>query len=310
MISTDRKNATIPSAIDHKLRSIRTWMLTTAVARTLVWGVTVLLLTMLAAMIVDWAFVVFSTNIRLLLTAAALGTTVALTVYLGGRYCREAIDRVEAAQRVDRNLPAFEERWTTVATFPYENGHPMSPTSRAMLQQVTSEAIAMSELVDPRQVTRTGSLRVPAMACLSSVLVLASFLALNWPQTSVLLRRFWSPTADITATQLASVTEDQLVPRGATIELATAMTGLPRNSAELLVRYESGVTDTFDLRSEDGTRDRFLHSLRVNESFRYQVVAGDGRTDWHTITAIDAPEFEVIRFRVTPPDYVDRKSVV
>ncbi len=42
-------------------------------------------------------------------------------------------------------------------------------------------------------------------------------------------------------------------------------------------------------------------TVDVEESFRYRIQAGDGRTEWYTVTAIDFPVLSEIRLTVTPP---------
>ena len=46
-------------------------------------------------------------------------------------------------------------------------------------------------------------------------------------------------------------------------------------------------------------------TVDVDETFTYRVQAGDGRTEWHTVTVIDFPALSEVRLSVTPPDYVD-----
>ncbi|HVW36703.1 MAG TPA: hypothetical protein VHB99_05340, partial [Pirellulales bacterium] len=44
----------------------------------------------------------------------------------------------------------------------------------------------------------------------------------------------------------------------------------------------------------------------LEKSFRYRLQAGDGRTPWHAITALDRPALAEIRFSLAAPSYVDR----
>src|SRR5690606_28297952 len=59
------------------------------------------------------------------------------------------------------------------------------------------------------------------------------------------------------------------------------------------------------LEPEDKDRSTFVHRVAVDESFRYRVLAGDGRSAWHTITAIDYAALEEIHLSVTAPKYVN-----
>ena len=45
---------------------------------------------------------------------------------------------------------------------------------------------------------------------------------------------------------------------------------------------------------------------RLESSLRYRVQAGDGRTKWHSVTAIDRPALADVKVTLTAPAYVDR----
>ena len=70
--------------------------------------------------------------------------------------------------------------------------------------------------------------------------MLAGFLALDWRSTSVLLRRFWSPMSDISATRLHSATGDIVVPRGETVDLVAELSGRTRPLATLQILRPDG----------------------------------------------------------------------
>src|SRR6185436_20510233 len=97
--------------------------------------------------------------------------------------------------------PQLEERWQTVVGAT-NSGRQTSSTAKAMLQQVTSEAVAIGRIVQPRRVAGPGSLYTALKALAACTLMLLGFLAINWPQTSILLCRFFLPAADISATTL------------------------------------------------------------------------------------------------------------
>lgn len=309
MMSRSIQSSALPSVMEAKLRAIRRRQAALAVIRAVAIGVAVLLAAMLAAMIVDWAFTLFHTGVRVALTAAVLVLTGISLLATGVRPLMAALGWTRAATTADEAAPQLEERWTTVASFAVSNHRPSSPTAQAMLEQVTREAAAMGRLVQPRQAVTPAALRPALLAFAGSAAALAMFVALVWPQSSVLLRRFWSPFTEITATQLRSVTGDVQIPRGEPLDLVTELTGVSRQAATLTVEHDSGVVDVFALEPADDQPDHFIHAMRVADSFRYQVRAGDGQTAWHRVTAIDYPELAEVRFTVTAPAYVDRPSL-
>lgn len=299
-------NNSLPAVMQNKLQSVRWRQALFAFGRAAAIAATVLISGMVAAMAVDWWFTIFSTTVRTVLTSVTVVAGVVALLFSGMKPLIAAFRWNRAASNVDGKIPQLEERWTTVAHFANSKLPPESQTARAMLQQVTTEAVVMGALVKPATVVRPDFVKPAATALGVSVLVFALFMVANWGQTSVLLRRFWAPTADITATQLNSVSQDQTVPRGHALDLVTRMTGLLRNSATILVDIDEFGMEEIELLAEENSPDTFICRLDVDESFRYRVLSGDGRTEWHTVTAIDFPELADINLTVTPPEYVDQ----
>lgn len=306
-IARNGQNMTIPSSMESKLRTIQKRLIGRTLLRAAAIGASVLILLMILSMIVDWSLMLFDPAVRVSLTVGSLLAAVIACLWAGYRPLSRVLGWTDAAKRVDDETPLLEERWTTVLTFTeQEVNHPVNSTMRAMLQHVTSEAVAMGELVEPKAITRSISPRRALVSLAGCLILCAGFLAINWAQTSILLQRFWNPTANITATQLESVTGDLTTPRGETVNLIAKLSGVPRDEALLTVRYESGINEVFPLDALPDSPENFLHSLRVDESFEYQLAAGDGRTAWHEVTAIDYPLLDEISFRVIPPAYLDR----
>lgn len=299
-----------PSAIEHKLRTVR-WRHAIATAVfALAFSICVLITLMLVAVLVDWAFPFLSTPWRIALTATTLIASVSTFVVLGLRPIRHALGWNRAATAVDEEIPALEERWSTVASLANRNPTTQTPIELAMAAQVTSEAIALERIVQPSQVAPPVTTR-PALMALGGCSLLVGLMFFASPtQMTVLLRRFWSPTSTITASQLTSLTGDQVVPRGEKIELLTKLEGLPRSTATLTIRDQEGEEQTLTLRASPETPMQFAHTMRIDGSLMYRVRAGDGQTQWHAIDAIDYPEVEAIKFQIEFPEYTQRESVV
>jgi len=307
-------SSALPSAMEQKLRQIRWRQTLLAILRAVAISASVLIVAMVVAMAFDWSVTLFSTSVRTSLTIGAVALAVGALVVLGLPPLLAALRITHAASNADDEVPQLEERWTTVTSFAKSEHQPTSRTGQAMLQQVTSEAVAMGSLVQPTQVARPKAIRPAALMLGACGLVLAAFLAINWPQTSVLMQRFWSPTANITATQLTSVTGDVEIPRGESLDLVTELSGVPREFATLELATGEEFVDSFELTPDENQANAFIHQLTADEPFRYRVVAGDGQTPWHTVGVIDHPSLGEVRLTVTAPDYVDRakyeKSVI
>jgi hypothetical protein len=296
-----------PSVMREKLQAVRWRQAGLSAVRAVAMAGAVLLLLMIAAMSIDWIVTLFDTRVRIALTLLTLTGSLFVLLRTGVRPVIEAFGWSRAAGNVDEKIPQLEERWKTVASFAESNQQPVNSVARAMLQQVTSEAVAMSTLVRPRDVATSAPVRRPLMVLAGAGVALMIFLFSNYAQTSVLWQRFWSPTANISATQLNSLTGDVIVPRGQSLEIVVGMKGLQRDSATMsMAGLESSLlSENVVLEASAEKPETLTTTVDVDESFRYRVQAGDGRTEWYTVTAIDFPVLSEIRMTVTPPKYVD-----
>ncbi len=252
-------SASLPSTMEDKLRAIRRRLVLLSVARACAFGAAALMVAMIVVMGLDWWLTLFSTTIRVALTSASLILGVAALFAAGVRPLIDAMKFARAASDADGEVPQLEERWTTVASFATSKHQPTSATARAMLQQVTSEAVALGRLVKPAQVAKPAALKPALLALSGSGLLLVAFLATNWGQTSVLLRRFWSPLQNITATQLASATGDREVPRGERLELVVRQAGVQRAVAKLEVEGRDRILDVFEMNSNAKRQGAFAY---------------------------------------------------
>ncbi|MCA9137892.1 MAG: hypothetical protein KDB00_14070 [Planctomycetales bacterium] len=309
VMSTTISTRRFPSAIEGKLRSVRWRHAALAIAFAVSFSIGILLVLMVLSMVIDWLFPFAPFGLRWAMTAGTLVAAVATAAWLGIAPVRRALHWHRAANAVDGDIPELEERWSTVASLSARNRSNDSPVQQAMASQVISEAIAMERIVQPRRVAPPVSLRPALIVASIGIALLTILYLLNPPQTSVLLHRFWSPLSNITATQLTSVTGDQFVPRGDSVELVTELVGVPRSNATLTVSHTDGSIETYRLRPNDAAPETFVQAIRVDESLSYRVRAGDAQTPWHQLNVIDFPELEQIQFTVDFPEYTDRKRV-
>ena len=306
-MSVATKGEVYPAVMQHKLRQIRRRQCALAVVRALLLAAAALLAAMLAAMIVDGQFTLFETSARVALTASAWATAMAVLATAGARPLIAALKLRKAADRADEAVPELEERWTTVAHFAERDRPRQTRLERAMLQQVTREATALGRLVEPKRIARPAVLRPALIVCSACAAALVGYLAMDWRQNCVLLARFWAPLADISATRVQSVTGDAAIPRGDAVEIVTSMSGLPRSTATISLETDGAAVETIELQSDPERPGQWTYrATALEKSFRYRVQAGDGRTPWHVITALDRPALAEIRFSLAAPAYVDR----
>lgn len=306
-MSVATKGEVYPAVMQHKLRQIRRRQCALAVVRALLLATAALLAAMLSAMIVDAQFTLFETTVRVALTASALAIALAFLAAAGARPLVAALKLRQAADRADEAVPQLEERWTTVAHFAEQDRKPQTRLERAMLQQVTREAAALGRLVEPKRIARPAVLRPALVLCTACVAALIGYLAMDWRQNCVLLARFWAPLADISATRVESLTGDAEIPRGDAVEIVASMSGLPRSTATIWLKTDGEAVDTFELQPDPERPGHWTYrAAALEKSFRYRVQAGDGRTPWHAITALDRPALAEVRFSLAAPAYVDR----
>jgi hypothetical protein len=179
-----------------------------------------------------------------------------------------------------------------------------------MYQQVAAEATRWSPHVDPERVVSLSGL-IRALLCLTAVTaVLGLAVILDARQTTVLLRRFWSPQSLISATEIKHTPGDTVVGRGETLEIAASIEGTPVTRATLLLEPEQGEPQQLTLvphTSQDVTR--VSHRLRsVTTPVKYRLRAGDGQTPWYEVAVVDRPEIGALRLTITPPAYTHKAA--
>jgi hypothetical protein len=251
----------LPSAMEEKLAQISRRQAVIAVLRAVAIGVSVLFASMVVAMLIDWQVTLFSTGFRTTLTVTSLLLSVSGALIAGVPSLVASLKRIQAAMKADAAISQLEERWQTVIAVANSGRQPASLTAKAMLQQVTSEAVAMGRIVQPRRVAGPRSLNTALKALAACAVMLMGFLAINWPQTSVLLRRFFAPAANISATSLDCPTGDVTVARGEFVDLAAEMKGLRRKSAILTIARTDTKPET--KRAEDGELGRRIGAVEV-----------------------------------------------
>ena len=308
-MSQTMPSSSLPSAMEEKLAQIGRRQAVISVLRAVAIGASVLFATMVVAMLIDWQLTLFSTGFRTVLTVTSLALTAAALLIAGIPPLMASLKRLQAARNADAEIPQLEERWQTVVAVANSGRQPTSLTAKAMLRQVTSEAVAIGRIVQPRRVADPKSLKTALKGLVASVVVLIGFLAIDWPQTSVLLRRFLAPGANISATSLDCPVGNLTIARGEFVDLVAEMKGFRRSSAMLTIARTDSKPETVMLAVDKKKADRFVHRMQVDETIQYRVRAGDGQTAWHTTNVVDYPALAEVRFTIVAPAYLNRPNV-
>ncbi|MEM8666920.1 MAG: hypothetical protein AAGG48_05360 [Planctomycetota bacterium] len=308
-VSLSTSTPKFPSEMEGKLRSVRWRHATLTIVRAMAAAWFVLTMLMFCSVVLDWLFPFMNNSVRVLMTSSTLLVSAVTLFVLAWKQVRNALGWDRAASSVDDEIPQLEQRWRTVASVLKRDPATLTAVEKAMADQVTSEAVAMGRVVEPRRITPPASPRKALIAAMLSTIIWIGLYAVFPVYVSVLLKRFWSPTNNLTATQLASLTGDQFVPRGQKIEVLTQLTGVRRSGAVLLVRDQDGEEQQYRMHANDGSPGQFAHTLRVDDTLTYRVRSGDGQTDWHQLSAIDYPEIDEIQFAIEFPDYTEREPI-
>ncbi len=304
-MSTSQRSIEVPAPVQRKLQEVQrreTFLRFLSGATS---ALSAFLAVMLAAMLIDWMFTLFSTSLRVTLTAVAVGAGALLLLSWGVRPLLERFRLKEVARNVDQAIPQLEERWSTVTELSDTDDPPEIRGADAMIRQVTREAEDLEREVTPHAVTRTEHVlkSLYVLGGIAAVLLLVMFY--DWQQTSVLLQRFWRPTANISITDVTAVSGDVTVGEGEPLHLEALVENRAHDVALLFVRdSRGGIGEPLKLYPSNKGDGSFEHEwAAVDESFDYRFRSGDGQTPWHSVTVVERPRIAAIDFRITPPEY-------
>src|SRR3954451_1687441 len=296
-------NSAVPAAILRKLRLVQKRSMLVQVACALVAAAAVLLAAMGVAMLIDWLATLYDSRWRVVLTTLAISaaacTSVGWIIVAWRRGKR--LDRVAA--EVDRQPPPLEERWTAMTRLGEGAAKP-ELVHPAMLRRLSSEAASWEPRIEPDQVVSLSTLMRAMIGLTAVTAVLAMAVLLDSREVIVLARRFWLPSASISATKLVDVPGNLVIARGEPLALNASIDGRLVQNAILFVQTEAKPEQAITLVAERSAPVGFSHRIRsVDEPFAYRFRAGDGQTDWFNVDVADRPEIEALTLVVTPPAY-------
>jgi hypothetical protein len=309
VVNTPPRKTPLPPVLVERLDEVRRRDASLKLVAGLLDALSLFLVALFFALSIDWAFTLFSTSIRSLLTYVALGGGGAALIALAivPRFKRRTLP--ELAATVDRSVPDLEERWETVTRLNSSNDPESITGSPVMFERVVAESVAQSPRVDVQQVVPAKRLRkhqgLLAAALGANVLLFLIDPAQAW----VLVKRFCSPTAPISLTQITT-SGDVAVPRGEPVRLEAAISGRTREKANVFLRDSAGKVTAVSLAPSDRDGKQFVHAIDSAEApFSYRFRAGDGETAWHDVAIYDRPRLTNVELKLTPPEYTHLPAV-
>lgn len=322
----------MPPALDHRLNTLRRRLRQTLLAYGLGWTAAVLVGTMLAACLADWALHFDDSGVRLILCLAILagGAWVAWR-RLVAPLCVSFSD-VDLALRIEERYPGFRDSLASSVQFAAADAGDERVGSVALQRAVVRdtlarlETIAADDVIETRQSWRvaTLALAVCAVALLVALAggantaialerLLLPFSSTTWPkQTSLrLLNAQLEPLPDESTGPLRAA-------RGESLKLFAENTS-GRLPEKLILEYRvsggtsggESIADTMrPLSMKDASgRDRelaFGQLPTARGDLMFRAVGGDDATPWRRLEVAPPPVIESLQVRLTPPAYLHR----
>jgi len=307
----------IAPVIDEKLRKVRLRKICIGLLGVTILSFALLLIGMLIAMLLDAWTLPGNGALRPWLTLAAMLAAAAVFVVGVRRVLRGARELPWAAADVDSANPELEERWSTLTETASENlrvdkGH-QGAAHPAMYRKLASEAVAWAPRITPHQVVSPRTLSRSALLLLAAVVAMFALMLVDFQRATVLVRRFFAPTADITLTHFSNLPDGLVVAKGETAVLDVSLAGRVPDEAILDIRSVGGETKTHSLAIKNDDKsgaNKLVHrTADVQQPFAYRITAGDAQTDWLGVEVATRPRIAAVRFRVTPPAYTGKPEI-
>lgn len=208
-----------------------------------------------------------------------------------------------AALRLQRAFPALGSHLIAAVQLPAQVAD--GRASPEIVASVVSDADERLARIDWREAAPARPairLAGPAIALLAAGIACCIYFSDTAP---LILRRVWLSTeAPFTRTKLVVEPGDADVALGASVTLRARTSGVIPDEAVFEVRGEEGGTRAFNAAATGDTPGEFpLPIDNVQQSFRYRVLAGDARGDWHRISVLLPPVLADLAVTIEPPAY-------
>ncbi len=310
IVNTSTRKTDLPASLVTRLDEVRRREASLGLTAGLIDALSLFLVALFFALVIDWASTLFSTSVRSTLTYLALGVggTALVLLTILPRLRQRTLP--ELAASVDRSVPDLEERWETVTRLNASDDPESITGSKFLFERVVAESVEKSRHVDAERVVPARRLRKHEWLLAAALGVNAVLFLIDPAQAWVLVKRFCAPTAPVSLTQIKATSGDLAVPRGEPVRLQATLTGRLRDKAELFLRNPQGQVTTVALSPNEAEGKQFVHAIdAADEAFAYRFRAGDGQTEWHDVSIYDRPRLTGVELRLTPPEYTHLPAI-
>ena len=301
-------DAAMPEQIRHQVRQVRRTRQSRDRRYAWLVGLSVLVVMMIVAMIVEARLNLFSHAFRFALTTTSLIAAVASGWTLWQRGKRKNERLVSAAKAVDATFPSLEERVSTLTSCEEDRLASKHLAHPAMLNRLASETTKIHQRVEPKPIVSQKMLRRPLMWLAAATAIMLGLFVWDAPKTLVQIGRFWAPWTNLSVTRVSPVEADHVVARHEPIKLTASLEGRLVDEVEFVSSTVEG-SERSETQLWTSVKDpsvaRFRQSKAV-ESFDYRFRAGDGQTEWHRVTVADRPKIDDLTMRIIPPAYTGK----
>ncbi len=292
-----------PEQLDSLIRTV--WWrrqrlhLTAGVLAFCRWGV----LLFLVGMAIDWMTYMPAPG-RVMTLVTLLAVSLYKAWRCGWQHTR-AFNATHTALQIEEHHGGLESLLVTAVQF--RESDLTSGTSDSMRRVTCRQAEKAVSSVRPEDVVGYHGLRRPFTVMLALALIIGVFAVVNGPFLATGLARIFPPWMAIsypTRTQLENCTGDMIVQEGFPMLIQAEVGGVIPKDAKLALRTGDGKPRIHKLPITDGACEYPIAA--TYRGFEYRILAGDARSDWHTVEVIASPRIERAQLNLEYPDYIQR----
>ena len=294
----------MPSVVDGKISEVLKRNRAVRLLSGLAIAAAAALFVLLLAIGIDGFFVLFETESRARVRNFALIAMLTLLACSLGWAVFRRVSRIDAARQIDDQIPQLQERWTSVTDFASANVPTSMRGSETFIRKVAQEAAELERIVQPNQIRMGKALQISLGVLAGIVGIWIVTFAIDPGRTSVLVKRFMSPSVPISLTQVKNESGDIVLPRGSKLKLEAVTSGRLTPDALLTIRSEGNDDQIFNLNASTTDPARFVHAIKdLQVPFSYRFRSGDGQSAWSSVRIAERPTIKSVSMKIVPPEY-------
>ena len=259
----------------------------------------------LAGMTIDW-WIDSPTPMRVVILVTLLSVSVYRAWRCGWRHAR-AFNAAHTALQIEEHHGGLDSLLVTAVQLSgAELGSGTSASLRDAACRQAEEAVVP---LRPEETVDYYRLLLPAIAAAVLVMAIGVFAVMNGPFLAAGMARIFAPWLDTrypTRTQLELVDGDMTVKEGARVRIRARVSGVVPEQAKLALRTGTGKSRVHELAITEGECEYTIES--AFRGFEYRILAGDARSDWHTVEVISPPRIERAEVSLKFKQYTGRPS--